>query len=132
LKSAELLARVKTHLDLLNARRALALSNEQLKEHNEHQKQTFSILSHDLRGPISSVGNLLDEMADSLGTGFDPVEFRSLLDETRQSVSHISKLIEDVLDWARVQMNAIRFDPQEFLLTECVYSVFDIQMSVSE
>lgn len=119
-KAAEMLVRVKTHLELRSVRQQLAVSNEELRVHNEHQKQTFSILSHDLKGPISTVSVLMSELEIALCEGEDTSSLITMVEETRQNIERLNTLIQDVLEWSRVQMDAVHFEPQDFVISEAV------------
>ncbi len=123
-KPQELLARVKTHVELQLARTELAHSNENLRNHIEHQKHTFSILSHDLRGPVSTVGLLILELLQAVKGGSNQKLILEMLEDAHECTDRLTSLIADILDWSRVQMNAVRFDPQEFILEEAVQGVF--------
>ena len=124
LKIPELLARVKTQLDLKRARENLASSNESLSKLNQQQKRMFSILSHDLRSSISAVSNLLEELGFALAGTFDREEFTGLVGQANQSMTNLTDLMRDVLTWSRSQMDVIQYKPQEFIMSECVKGLF--------
>lgn len=122
-KTAEMLVRVKTHLELQRVRRELRESNHDLQAHIDHQRHTFSILSHDLRSPISTVGVLIEEIATALKADEDKSLLEEMVEDARQSIVNLNNLMEDVLAWSRIQMDAIRFEPQDFVIEDAVDNV---------
>lgn len=103
-KKAELLSRVKTHLEL-------KFSRESLVELNATKDKFFSIVAHDLKDPVQ----YLVLAADALYNNYD-----AFGDEKRKDYisrfynnSHLlSELLVNLLDWARSQRGKIGVNPQ--------------------
>jgi len=100
----ELIARVKTHLQL-------RIREKELEELNNTKDTLLSVISHDLRTPffnIMSIGEILLENFNS----YDEKEvmdlLRSMIEASR--VSH--NLLENLLNWIRVQTGKILFEPE--------------------
>jgi signal transduction histidine kinase len=92
---AELLARVKTHLELKFAR-------ETLKGLINARDKFFSIIAHDLRNPLQNLilsSDLLRYSYDS----FDEAERKEYIQRLNNSANQLSSLLETLLDWSRVQ-----------------------------
>ncbi len=93
----ELLARVQTHLDLY-------LSKQQLKELYRNRDLIYSIIAHDIKSPfnkISQVLNMLNEAYLSPNT----LEFNELLDLINQETDKTVQLINELIDWGKIQVN---------------------------
>lgn len=74
---------------------------EKLKELNEFKDRTFSVLSHDLRGPISSFAMVLQAMEhDTLS----PEQFDQLKATLHTQTQSLNVLLEDLLNWAKLYM----------------------------
>lgn len=131
-KPKELLARVNTQLALQHARKELTETNRQLKTHIDHQKHTFSILSHDLRSPVSTVGALISELIYAVDHDEEKSVIKEMLEDSSQCIQQLSTLIQDILEWSRMQMDAIRFEPQDFSLLEAVESVISGQAKTAQ
>lgn len=121
-KSAEMLARVRTHLQLKKSRERVERSKAKVEEVNGNQRRFFSILSHDLRGPLYVVDNLMEHLIDEYGD-FSKEEILEMLQSGHGSIKQVITLVEDVLNWARVQMDDVTFSPQDFVLSDCILSV---------
>jgi len=71
---------------------------------NELKDRLFTILAHDLRGPIGNLASLLGMLCDH------PVDRQSLdesLSEGRQAALRTYNLLENVLGWVRGQLDEI-------------------------
>ena len=91
-----------------------ALAKEELEKLNQEKNKFFSIIAHDLRSPFTSLmgfTNLLKAQAENLSS--DQVkEFANTID---QSADRVFKLLENLLEWAQMQME--RVDPQSDFIT---------------
>lgn len=104
----ELLARVKTHL-------LLQEQNNNLKALNATKDRLFSIIGHDLRGPVSGIKAVIELLL----TNFDLKNTDLLLkflNELHKSSSATYELLENLLAWSRCQQNEIDFRPQKVSL----------------
>lgn len=89
----------------------LEASNMQLNELNETKNKFFSIIAHDLKNPFSSITGLsqlvLDQAKKAGCTAVE--EFIILINQTSR---HGYSLLENLLQWSRIQTGHIKFMPQ--------------------
>jgi len=81
-----------------------------LKIANDTKDKIFSIISHDLRGPISSIKSIVDLVVNE----FDRLskdEIRDLLTSFKPMADATYFLLENLLSWAMNQMGKLKFDP---------------------
>lgn len=95
-------------LYLLNEK--LAASENELKIANQTKDKFFSIISHDLRNPIGSQRNLLELLSQHF-EGMPGEEVLKLINMLYESSNHTVDLLENLLQWSRVQSNRIEFAP---------------------
>jgi signal transduction histidine kinase len=109
---AELLSRVKTHLELRSAR-------EELKRINSTKDKFFSIIAHDLKNPFNAImgfGEILitdfKEMPDDEKLYF----IRNMAEAAQSSYA----LLENLLQWSRSQTGRLQFNPELIQLSELI------------
>jgi two-component system sensor histidine kinase/response regulator len=101
-----------------NYKTLLSTSNE-LKQANEMKDRFFSILAHDLRGPLSSTLALTELLEE----GFfeqDESERMRMYKLLQTSLFNAGKLLENVLLWSRSQTGNLAFKPVEMNVFEAV------------
>lgn len=100
-------------------REEMQLQAEKLQELNQLKSKLFSVIGHDLRGPINSLQALLDLFTKNLLT---QEEFIQHSDKLKASVNITQRTLENLLNWSLSQMEGIRTRP----------SVMDIKSSTDE
>lgn len=103
----------------------LRKSEEKLKELNATKDRLFSIIGHDLRGPISSFKLVIDLMISDCDLS-DSVALMDILQGIQKSAESTYDLLENLLAWARSQQNEIVFSPKEIALDEVVLKTIDL------
>ena len=85
----------------------------------DDKNQFFSIISHDLRGPLGSSASLSELLVEDLEQ-YSREEIREISEMLHQSNKNIYKLLENLLDWSRVQTGMITFNPEKIVLNKLV------------
>jgi signal transduction histidine kinase len=76
-----------------------------------HQKdQLISVIAHDLRAPLSGVGNLAQLMADTRSS-FTREEIEGYAQEIQLTSKRLNELLENLLNWARLQSGSLPIAP---------------------
>jgi PAS domain S-box-containing protein len=89
--------------------------NEQLIQLNAEKDKFFSIISHDLRGPFNGFLGLTRVMAEDL-QDFTKEQIQKMAASMRDSATNLFGLLENLLEWSRLQRGITTFEPQSFLL----------------
>lgn len=89
--------------------------NIQLEEVNNVKDKLFSVVSHDIKGPLSSL-HLALTLAKS-GT-LSSEEFQELTAGLELRLSQTSEFIDNLLQWAKLQMKGETFEPDKLDLSE--------------
>ena len=87
---------------------ALIKSEKELTQANATKNMFFSVIAHDLIGPIGNFGQLLNLLKEN----FNDISNNEKLDYINLLLRFSSKtnnLLEDLLLWARIQMNTLDF-----------------------
>ncbi len=87
---------------------ALIKSEKELSEANATKNMFFSVIAHDLKGPIGSFMQLLNLLIENFNDISNNEKLNYLNILTRLS-SKTNNLLEDLLLWAQIQMNTLEF-----------------------
>ncbi len=115
------LVKRRSNMRLQAARREVEAQNEKLQELNDTKDKFFSIISHDLKGPLNSLtsfSGLLINHTDSLSRE----EIQLLAKDLDKSVRNLLTLLENLLEWSRSQTGNIDFTPEEFPIADLLTS----------
>lgn len=107
----ELLVRIKNHLDLIDSKRKIELQARQLKQSNALKDKMFSVISHDLRSPVSSIKLALDFISTGLIKPTDEL-FKETIKDLVRTTDEAYVLLENLLGWAKSQSNILNVFPE--------------------
>ncbi len=87
---------------------ALIKSEKELSQANATKNMFFSVIAHDLKGPISSFMQLLSLLKENFNdiSNNEKLDYLNIL---TQLSSKTNSLLEDLLLWAQIQMNTLEF-----------------------
>ncbi len=112
LQQEEVLARVTTHLRIQALTSELQQTNKELQQINADKDKFLSILAHDLRGPfLPLLGS-----AELLAKRIDKLSQEKIVDMSTsifQSAQRVMDLLNNLLQWGRLQMDHTEFHPQQ-------------------
>lgn len=98
---------VGTHIDISKQKE----TEKELKELIETKNRLFSIISHELRGPVGNFIPTLDIVIN--GNDLDSAVKNELLEELYRSSKTTFNLLENLLNWSKSQTGSISFIPSE-------------------
>ena len=98
---------------------------EKLVQLNATKDQLFSIISHDLRGPVGKLKQLLDIYMDDPGI-FDKATWDQVFHDMRRSADSLFQLLENLLSWARAQQGNENVRYESIPLEPIVADVFSV------
>ena len=97
-------------IDIKHREKKIIEYSEELKESNATKDKFFSIIAHDLKSPfhgLLGLSRMIFEEYDSM----DDNEVKSSLEILKDSTENTYKLIENLLDWSRLQTGRMKFQP---------------------
>ena len=97
----------------------LKLQASELQQLNDLKDKFFSIISHDLKGPILGVKELIYLTQTGI---VSEEEFLEMLPEVSKNMEHVSILLENLLAWSSSQLRGEYIDPQILDLNKLVTS----------
>jgi len=99
--------------------------NEELLISNAEKDKLFSIIAHDLRSPFNSFLGLTQIMAENL-QDLTMEEIRKFSLTMHDSVSHLYRLLDNLLQWSGMQQGMILFNPEVIPLCSIITDSLDI------
>jgi signal transduction histidine kinase len=119
----EITAIVRDITDRKKAEAEIKSKNEELLKLVTEKDKLFSIIAHDLRSPFSGFLGLTEIMVDDI-EDISLEEMKELALAMRKSAKNVFKLLENLLEWARMEQGLIPFNPVRMniptLLNECI------------
>lgn len=99
--------------------KALLQSNERLRESIGTKDRFFSIISHDLRGPVGSLSHLGEMLSNNIEER--PLEEqKELLTSIKDSSGMAFSLLDNLLNWALTETGELNPKPEELDIKELI------------
>jgi len=89
----------------------------ELRSSNHVKNKLFSIIAHDLRSPLNSLMSIL-ALNDSDVLSMDDIQF--LLKENKKNIETIYNTLNNLLYWAKNQMDGIKIEATNFELKQLI------------
>lgn len=112
------------------AEEELKVTSQALRQALEEKDAFFSIIAHDLRSPISGLLGLTGLLIDEQGLSQD--DLRTVSVEMARSVRTIFDLLENLLEWSRMQRGLTAFNPAPRDLSEAARDCAKLARSAAE
>lgn len=126
-KDRELLGFVKILRNLTERKKseeAIQKYIKELEELNTHQENILAILSHDLRGPLSTIVGIANYLKSAIDI-MDPNEVKHMVDILNKASTEELNMLDYLLEWARVKFASDIFSPVKIDLSKYVKRVFE-------
>jgi PAS domain S-box-containing protein len=110
---------------------ALQVSRESLAQLNAQKDRLFSVLSHDLRSPFTSILGFCEILVTD-GETLSETERKEFLTYIRDAAQRQLALLNRLLDWSRLETGRIKLDIQEIELSSLVKSCLTSHLGTSK
>ena len=109
----------KVNLRLKKHQEELKHKNARLQEMNVNNDRLLSIIAHDLRGPVGSVGVLLGYVEE-----IEDIESKNEhIQVARNSVMGAYDLLEGLLNWAKNEKGLSKFEPRHIVVEDLITKI---------
>ena len=105
--------------EIASANSQLYKSEAELKKLNAAKDKFFSIIAHDLKSPFTSLIGLSDFILEDL-EGLSKEEIKLFSSKINKSAKSVFALLENLLQWSRVQTGRMEYNPTVFDLYEMI------------
>jgi signal transduction histidine kinase len=119
--------RIRINKMLIEHQEEIKKRSVELEQLNQVKDKFFSIISHDLRSPINALSGILNLIDNKHLT---QEEFVLLTKELKIQFDHTRTLINNLLDWALLQMDKLKIQPEKIDLSFLVESNFKLLSSL--
>ena len=103
----------------------ISLKNELLQTINAEKDKFFSIIAHDLRGPLSAFVAATQIITEEIQT-MSIDEIKEITASMKTSASNIYSLLENLLEWSRLRRGAMDFIPEKLNLKKEVLACINV------
>jgi PAS domain S-box-containing protein len=109
--------------DIKRFENELRVQTEQLQRHNRRQTEFLGLLAHELRNPLAAIGAAADAIADA---GLEAAERQlGALSIVRRQVHNLARMVDDLLDMARITEDKIALRREPVDLRACIEAAAD-------
>ena len=98
-------------------------TRKELEALNDQKNKFFSIIAHDLRSPFTSLLGFSDFLIDDFDE-LSEAEKKDFLGQINTTIKNVLELVNNLLDWSRIQFNKIEFFQAEIPLQDIIISAF--------
>ena len=112
-KTSRRIEEQKIELEKLNEQ--LNIQNAQLIELNKYKDRMFSIITHDLRSPFHALLAFSEILRSDIKT-LSQEEIEKVAENIHESSQRILTLVQNLLDWARSQLDELKINSTELIL----------------
>lgn len=130
-QAPELLTRVANQLKLAQAHSQMLDQNRELNLAVSTRDKFFSLIAHDLKAPLQILQGMVEHLRDP-----EVLEDREDLEHTLSLLSDYSgktsRLLDDLLDWAKTQLSGLNAVPERLELLRLVESIADLTGRMAE
>ena len=127
----ELKMRIRNHIELTQSKNKLLELNKKLEKSNATKDKFFSLIAHDLRGPIGNLNQYINFIIDDL----ESIGNTTLIEDFKilKTVAKTSyELLESLLIWASSQKGILDYRPTISNFYQLVQSNIDLFKQVVE
>ncbi|MBX3042875.1 MAG: tetratricopeptide repeat-containing sensor histidine kinase [Candidatus Kapabacteria bacterium] len=117
---------IKQKEEILVQHDSILAQNELLEQINSEKDKFFSIIAHDLRNPFMAFLGLTKILSNNF-MQLTPNEIKEYTNNLFDSAENLHKLLENLLEWSRIQRGIIKFNPEYCILSFIVQQNIEIQ-----
>lgn len=126
---ADITARKQVEQMLHASEAKLRDQTRRLEEADQRKNEFLAMLAHELRNPLASIRSVL-ELLKTAPEELPPVELRSIRDILDRQVSQLTRLVNDLLDTARITQGRIELHKMPVALADVIAQAIEASRPV--
>ena len=111
--------------ELRRRNRELEIANDELKKLDELKSEFVSMVSHELRAPLTNINGSIELLLEGAGACYDP-EHRDLLQIVGEQSQRLTRLVQGILNVSRIEAGQLVLQPQAFNILGLIEKVIDV------
>lgn len=124
----ELIIRVRHQISLIVARRIIIQQTEELRRTILGRDKLYSVIAHDLRGPMGSIKMVLNMLILNIPDSVIGKEMYEMLDLANRTTEDVFTLLDNLLKWTKSQIGRVVVARQHF----DIYGIIEDAASIFE
>lgn len=128
----ELLIRISHQISLIAAKRVILKQTEELRNIIIGRDKLYSVIAHDLRGPLGSIKMVLNMLITNLDSSKIGVEMFDVLTLANQTTEEVFTLLDNLLKWAKSQTGRLNVAHQNIDIIDIVKDGIEIFKTTAE
>jgi len=109
----------KINEELQNKNEMVLAQNEKLRQLNSTKDKFFTIIGHDLKGPLNSLISFSSLLINHTSTLTED-EIKTIARDLDKSLKNLYELLDNLLGWARSQTSTMDFQPEVFKIAPVI------------
>ncbi|MFY8021567.1 MAG: sensor histidine kinase [Bacteroidia bacterium] len=106
--------------ELEEKNRLIEIQYKGLQDLDKYKNAVFATLSHDIKTPIKNAKTIFDILLDD---DLDKEEKKKIIELASIQMSETSGLVENILYWAKSQMNGLKINKSDFLIKDSINNI---------
>lgn len=129
----ELMIRVNHQISLIAAKRIILKQTEELRSIIIGRDKLYSVIAHDLRGPLGTIKMILNMLINSLsGEHKIEKEIFDMLSVANQTTEEVFTLLDNLLKWTKSQLGRIRVALQNTDISDVIHDGVEVFRTTAE
>ncbi len=114
-----------TSEELRRRNEELERANEELKKLDELKSEFVSMVSHELRAPLTNINGSIELLLEGSGACYDH-DHREMLQIIREQSARLTRLVQGILNVSRIEAGQLVLQPQAFNIIGLIEKVIDL------
>lgn len=128
----ELIRRIKQQVSLIHSRNVIIEQKNSLQEALENRDQLYTIISHDIRSPISSLKMILNILTSKAEERELPPEIIDMLYSGTDITEQLFCLLDNLLKWTKSNLGMQTTVPRVITLDETIMGVTEVLLPTAK
>ncbi|WNB16764.1 tetratricopeptide repeat-containing sensor histidine kinase [Marivirga arenosa] len=121
---------IKKNKKLARQQMIIQTQKNHLEKLNNTKNKFFSIVAHDLKSPLNSLKSFTDILSDHFDS-FSKEDIKNFSNEIKTSVGNAIKMADNLINWARIQMEDVSVDKITLNVAESVQPIYALYRNIA-